>query len=116
MGLNAAAATAAGTEVDEYMVSLRGNDRAILEGEDGDCGFVKVVCRKGTDEILGATVCANRAVTRLWIPTADPGGAVCANRAVTRLWIPTADPGGGCLCEPSGGLDLKVKGELPVYS
>ena len=32
-----------------------------LEDEDEDRGFVHVLCRKGTDEIVGATVCANRA-------------------------------------------------------
>lgn len=48
-----------GVEVDVYTSQLEGNDRAILEG--GNEGFVRVLCRKGTDEILGATVVAERA-------------------------------------------------------
>ena len=52
---------AASDRYDEYVATLQHNDRAILEEEAGDGGFVRVLCRKGTDEIVGATVCANRA-------------------------------------------------------
>ncbi len=45
--------------VDTYKASLEHNDRAILEGSDR--GFFKVHCRKGTDEIVGATVVADHA-------------------------------------------------------
>ena len=62
VGLTTAAAAAAGVvEVDEFTTSLSGNDRAILEGDDDAGGFVHILCRKGTDEIVGATVCAPRA-------------------------------------------------------
>lgn len=62
VGLSSAlAAAAAGVDVDEYFTSLEGNDRAILEDEDEHGGFVNVLCRQGTAEIVGATVCANRA-------------------------------------------------------
>lgn len=47
-------------EVDIYTSSLGGNDRSILEGASAE-GFVRVLCRRGSDEILGATVVAERA-------------------------------------------------------
>jgi len=43
-----------GIEVDTYMLPLAAVDRAILDGETE--GFVRVHVRKGTDEILGATI------------------------------------------------------------
>mmetsp|Transcript_854 Transcript_854/g.1651 ORF Transcript_854/g.1651 Transcript_854/m.1651 type:complete len:553 (+) Transcript_854:32-1690(+) len=46
-------------EVDVYKAGLEHNDRAILEGFNQ--GYVKIVCRKGTEEILGATVVAEGA-------------------------------------------------------
>merc|ERR1712130_713660 len=36
-----------------------GNDRAICDGETE--GFIKIHCRKGTDEVLGATIVASNA-------------------------------------------------------
>lgn len=48
-----------GTEVDVIRIGLDDVDRAILDGEDE--GFVKVVLKKGSDEILGATVVASHA-------------------------------------------------------
>jgi len=45
--------------VDTYTQSLEHVDRAILDGEDR--GFVKVITRKGTPRILGATVVARHA-------------------------------------------------------
>ncbi|KAH8071730.1 dihydrolipoyl dehydrogenase [Aureococcus anophagefferens] len=45
-----------GLACDTYTTALAHNDRAILEGATE--GFVKVHCRKGTDEILGATIVA----------------------------------------------------------
>lgn len=49
----------AGIQVDIYRGGLEHNDRAILEGDN--VGFVKVVCKAGTDEIVGATIVASRA-------------------------------------------------------
>ena len=46
-------------EVDTYTQSLDKVDRAILDGETD--GFVRVHVRKGTDEILGATIVAAHA-------------------------------------------------------
>jgi len=48
-----------GVETDTYNQPLTGVDRAILEGETE--GFVSVLVKKGTDEILGATVVATNA-------------------------------------------------------
>jgi pyruvate/2-oxoglutarate dehydrogenase complex dihydrolipoamide dehydrogenase (E3) component len=42
-----------------YTSQLAHNDRAILEGSTE--GFVKIHCRAGTDEILGATIVAEAA-------------------------------------------------------
>lgn len=49
-----------GVEVDVYTSSLDHNDRAILEGVEPG-GFVRILCRRNTDEILGATVVGERA-------------------------------------------------------
>ena len=46
-------------EVDTFVQELAEVDRAILDGEDD--GFVKVHVRKGTDEIVGATIVAAHA-------------------------------------------------------
>jgi len=46
---------------DTYTSELRGNDRAICDEEDGEGGFVKVHCRKGTEEIVGGTIVASHA-------------------------------------------------------
>eukprot|EP00549_Striatella_unipunctata_P001018 CAMPEP_0118675736 /NCGR_PEP_ID=MMETSP0800-20121206/1624_1 /TAXON_ID=210618 ORGANISM="Striatella unipunctata, Strain CCMP2910" /NCGR_SAMPLE_ID=MMETSP0800 /ASSEMBLY_ACC=CAM_ASM_000638 /LENGTH=534 /DNA_ID=CAMNT_0006571105 /DNA_START=158 /DNA_END=1762 /DNA_ORIENTATION=+ len=48
-----------GLEVDEYKATFQHNDRAILEEEQD--GFVKILCKKGTDEIVGATIISPRA-------------------------------------------------------
>jgi pyruvate/2-oxoglutarate dehydrogenase complex dihydrolipoamide dehydrogenase (E3) component len=48
-----------GIEVDTYTQDLGKVDRAILDGETD--GFVRVHVRKGTDEILGATIVATHA-------------------------------------------------------
>ena len=52
-------ATKEGIEVDVYRAGLEHNDRAILEGSN--VGFCKIVVKKDTDEIIGATVVAERA-------------------------------------------------------
>ncbi|MEJ7591952.1 MAG: mercuric reductase [Planctomycetaceae bacterium] len=46
-------------EVDTYIQKFHDVDRAILDGEDE--GFVKVHVKKGTDQILGATIVASHA-------------------------------------------------------
>ena len=48
-----------GIEVETYMRSLKDVDRAIADGEEE--GFVKVHVKKGTDQILGATIVARHA-------------------------------------------------------
>jgi len=48
-----------GIEVDVYRGGLEHNDRAILEGDN--IGFCKIICAKGSDEILGTTIVAERA-------------------------------------------------------
>lgn len=48
-----------GIEVDTYRGGLEHNDRAILESSN--VGFCKIFCRKGTDEIVGCTIVADRA-------------------------------------------------------
>mmetsp|Transcript_58025 Transcript_58025/g.141794 ORF Transcript_58025/g.141794 Transcript_58025/m.141794 type:complete len:618 (+) Transcript_58025:1431-3284(+) len=49
----------AGIECDVYKTSLEHLDRAILE--NSNVGFAKIVVKKGTDEIIGATIVAERA-------------------------------------------------------
>lgn len=52
-------ATHKGIAVDVYRAGLEHNDRAILESSN--TGFCKIICRQGTDEILGCTIVADRA-------------------------------------------------------
>merc|ERR1712216_132472 len=59
-GLNEASAAKQGVDVDVYKFNLDDNDRCILEGSHPGC-FVKVLCKKGTDEIAGSVVVAERA-------------------------------------------------------
>ncbi len=59
VGLTAADAEAKGIEIDTFDQPMAEVDRAILEGETE--GFVRVHCRKGTDEIVGATIVAPNA-------------------------------------------------------
>ncbi|GBG25134.1 Dihydrolipoyl dehydrogenase, mitochondrial [Hondaea fermentalgiana] len=48
-----------GVAYDVYRVDMAENDRAILEGDTE--GFVKVVCAKGKDTVLGATIVSDTA-------------------------------------------------------
>ncbi len=48
-----------GFAVDTYKFEMAENDRAIAEGEAE--GFVKVMVKKGSDQILGATIVAAHA-------------------------------------------------------
>eukprot|EP00995_Heteronema_vittatum_P009709 NODE_5068_length_533_cov_221.849174_g3737_i0.p1 GENE.NODE_5068_length_533_cov_221.849174_g3737_i0~~NODE_5068_length_533_cov_221.849174_g3737_i0.p1 ORF type:complete len:133 (+),score=39.54 NODE_5068_length_533_cov_221.849174_g3737_i0:56-400(+) len=46
-------------EFDTYQRHLNDVHRAVLDGQTD--GFVKIHCRKGTDQILGATICSHNA-------------------------------------------------------
>ncbi len=59
VGMYAEDAKAAGIETDEFRVDLSGLDRAILDGETE--GFIKVLTKKGKDQIVGATIVARHA-------------------------------------------------------
>jgi pyruvate/2-oxoglutarate dehydrogenase complex dihydrolipoamide dehydrogenase (E3) component len=59
VGMYAADARARGIEVDTLTVPLHDVDRAVLDGEDE--GFLRVHLRRGSDEILGATLVAEHA-------------------------------------------------------
>ena len=59
VGLYEKDATAQGIEIDTYVQHFADVDRAILAGETE--GYVKVHTRKGTDNILGATIVAPHA-------------------------------------------------------
>jgi pyruvate/2-oxoglutarate dehydrogenase complex dihydrolipoamide dehydrogenase (E3) component len=52
-------AKAKGMPVDTYRAGLEHNDRAILES--ANVGYCKIFCKAGTDEIVGATIVAERA-------------------------------------------------------
>jgi pyruvate/2-oxoglutarate dehydrogenase complex dihydrolipoamide dehydrogenase (E3) component len=57
---NLAQAERAGLEVDVFSASLEHNDRCILEG-DHHGGFVKILCKKGTQQVVGGVIVAERA-------------------------------------------------------
>ncbi len=59
VGMSEAEAAAAGTETRAFKQPLEEVDRALLDGEAE--GFAKVVVKRGTDQILGATVVARNA-------------------------------------------------------
>lgn len=60
VGLSAEdAAAKAGVDVDVYSASLEHNDRAITDSDTN--GVCKILCKAGTDEIVGATIVATRA-------------------------------------------------------
>lgn len=59
VGLSEKEATQQGIPIDTYTQPLSEVDRAILEGQEE--GFVKVHTRRGTDQILGATIVAENA-------------------------------------------------------
>lgn len=59
VGLYEHDAKAAGIEIDTYIQHFADVDRAVLEGQDE--GFVKVHTKKGTDQIVGATIVAENA-------------------------------------------------------
>ncbi len=59
VGMYETDAQAANLEIDTYIQNLSEVDRAILEGQDE--GFIKVHTKKGTDQIIGATIVAENA-------------------------------------------------------
>ncbi len=59
VGLYEKNAKASGIEIDTYTFPLSEVDRAILDGEEE--GFARVHVKKGTDQILGATIVASHA-------------------------------------------------------
>ena len=59
VGLYEKEATDRGVGVDTYVQQLRDVDRAVLDGDDD--GFAKVHAKKGTDQIVGATIVARHA-------------------------------------------------------
>ncbi|MBZ0270449.1 mercuric reductase [bacterium] len=59
IGLTESMAAERGIAIDTYRHDLAENDRAMAEGETD--GFVKVRVKKGTDEIVGATIVARHA-------------------------------------------------------
>lgn len=59
VGLSERDAQQRGVAVDTFSVPLRQVDRAVIDGEEE--GFVKVHVKKGTDQILGATIVARHA-------------------------------------------------------
>ena len=59
VGLNPAEAEKRGIEINTFTQPMSGVDRAILEGETD--GFVRVHVKKGSDEIVGATIVATNA-------------------------------------------------------
>ena len=62
VGLTEAAAKEKGVAVDVYEQPMAEVDREILESEDGDPpGFARVLCKQGTDEVVGATVVSESA-------------------------------------------------------
>lgn len=59
VGLYAHQAQQQGMAIDTYTVHFDENDRAVADGEEE--GFVKVITKKGSDQILGATIVARQA-------------------------------------------------------
>lgn len=59
VGLYEHEAAAKGIAIDTYAVHFDENDRAMADGEEE--GFVKIHTKKGTDNILGATIVARQA-------------------------------------------------------
>jgi pyruvate/2-oxoglutarate dehydrogenase complex dihydrolipoamide dehydrogenase (E3) component len=59
IGLSGTEAEAAGIAIETFVQPLAEIDRAILDGQSE--GFVRVHVRRGTDQLLGATVVAERA-------------------------------------------------------
>src|SRR5690606_18391046 len=73
VGLYPADAEAAGMAIDTYVQSFAEIDRAVADGEEE--GFVKIHVKKGSDQIVGATIVARHAGDMISeITTAVVGG------------------------------------------
>jgi pyruvate/2-oxoglutarate dehydrogenase complex dihydrolipoamide dehydrogenase (E3) component len=73
VGMNAEDAARRNLAVEVYRVEMADNDRAVADGETE--GFVKILVKKGTDRILGATIVAAHAGEMVGqISTAMRGG------------------------------------------
>lgn len=59
VGLYTHQAQEKGIAIDTYTVHFAENDRAVADGEEE--GFVKIITKKGSDQILGATIVARQA-------------------------------------------------------
>ena len=59
VGVTADEAKLSGLDVEIVSVEMRDNDRAVLDGEED--GFGRLILRRGSDEILGATLVAGHA-------------------------------------------------------
>ncbi len=59
VGLGEAVADERGIAIDKYVKPFSELDRALTDGEEE--GFVKILVKKGTDKIVGATIVARRA-------------------------------------------------------
>lgn len=59
VGLTEAEARERGVAVDVLVEEMSGNDRAVVDGETE--GFAKVLLKRGTDQIVGATIVASNA-------------------------------------------------------
>ena len=59
VGLYAHQAQQQGIAIDTYTIHFDENDRAVADGEEE--GFVKVITKQGSDQILGATIVARQA-------------------------------------------------------
>ena len=59
VGLTADAAAKQGIAIDSYREELRRVDRAVLDGDEK--GFAVVHCRRGTGQVVGATIVASHA-------------------------------------------------------
>lgn len=68
VGIGEREARLQGVQVDIYKSSFEHNDRAIVDG--AKLGFVKIVCEKGTDKILGGCIvatCAGEMLSELTV-------------------------------------------------
>ena len=61
VGLTELAAAEQGVTVKAFVQDLRHIDRAILEGSTSTAGFVKILVKAGSDQVVGATIVAEHA-------------------------------------------------------
>ena len=116
---------------DTYTSNLKGNDRAICDGDDLLGGFVKVHCEKGTETIAGATIVAPHAgemISELTValqfkiplgqngiggvihpyPTAADSVGGCGFGCKTQRWARVEDGGDEKAVQSKGEKDRRV--------